>query len=296
MFVSVRHTIDFRYDRPVFFEPMTVRLTPKQDATQRLLAHHLRVTPEPGGQTWAIEQDGTSARSLWFASTHDTLRIEAHSVVQALRDNPFDALLTHTPAATLPAGYPPELAEALQPVRTPPTDASVLAWAQEIAEASSRETLPFLSNLTAWIYANCHVTDREHGDPFTPERTLAERSGACRDVAILFIAACRAQGLAARFASGYSIHHPPESVRHELHAWAEVYLPGAGWRGYDPSLGLATADGHVTLVTAPNHHLAAPTTGSYRGTGAASTLSYHIEIQAAESEHGLSVATDTPKA
>jgi transglutaminase-like putative cysteine protease len=113
-----------------------------------------------------------------------------------------------------------------------------------------------------------------------PGETLAGRSGACRDTAMLYVEACRSQGLAARFVSGYSMHHPPEVTEQELHAWAEVYLPGAGWRAYDPSLGLAVADGHVALAAAPDHRLAAPVSGSYRGTGVGSAMDYRVALQA----------------
>ncbi|MFU8827970.1 MAG: transglutaminase family protein [Phycisphaerales bacterium] len=287
MFIRIHHSLRYTYDRPVFFEPTTVRLTPRQDPTQRLIEHSIRITPTPDGQTWTIEHDGTSARVLWFSGKHDALHIETETVVQTLRDNPFDALITHAPAAILPASYLPDTAGALAPHLIPPTDPALLEWADSIAEQSQRQTLPFLTNLTDWIHANCHMIMREDGDPFTPAQTLAERAGACRDVADLFIAACRAQGLAARFVSGYSIHSPPETTEQELHAWAEVYLPGAGWRGYDPSLGLATADGHIPIATAPTHHLAAPTTGSYRGTGASATMHYDIDITSADMLAGL---------
>jgi len=115
----------------------------------------------------------------------------------------------------------------------------------------------------------------------SPADTLASRTGACRDTAMLYVAACRSLGLAARFVSGYSMHHPEEVSEHELHAWAEVYLPGAGWRGYDPSLGLAVADGHVVLTAAPDHHLAAAVSGSYRGTGVGSSMRYAVEVRTA---------------
>lgn len=291
MFIRIRHTLSYTYDRPVFLEPTTVRLTPRQDPTQRLCEHELSVSPEPTGSTWSIEQDGTAARMLWFSGKHAALSIETSSVVQTLRDNPFDALITHAPAAVLPAVYPVDVARVLGPALEGAVDPEVRAWAAGIAEASGRQTLTFLTNLTDRIFADFRMVTRDEGDPMTPARTLAERRGACRDVAILFIAACRSQGLAARFVSGYSIHGPPEITEQELHAWAEVYLPGAGWRGYDPSLGLATSDGHIALASSPAHELAAPTTGSYRGTGATSGMVYSISIDAGDTRQALQAAS-----
>jgi transglutaminase-like putative cysteine protease len=132
------------------------------------------------------------------------------------------------------------------------------------------------------IHRGFHHIGRLDGAPMSPGETLAGRRGACRDTAMLYVAACRSQGLAARFVSGYSMHHPEEVTEHELHAWVEVYVPGGGWRPYDPSLGLAVADGHVTLAAAPDHELAAPVSGSYRGTGVGSQMDYAVSVQAAE--------------
>lgn len=287
MFIRTHHTLRYTYDRPVFFEPMTVRLTPRQDPTQRLVEHDLRMTPEPAGSTWCVEQDGTAARVCWFSGEHASLTIEASSVVETLRENPFDALITHEPCATLPAAYPSDTARVLGPAIEAEVDPSVRAWAASIADACDHGTLAFLMTLTERIFADCTMVTRDDGDPMTPARTLAEQRGACRDVAMLFIAACRSQGLAARFVSGYSVHGPPEITEQELHAWAEVYMPGAGWRGYDPSLGLATSDGHVALAGSPAYELAAPTSGSYRGTGASSRMDYSIDINAGETLEAL---------
>ena len=123
-----------------------------------------------------------------------------------------------------------------------PVGGTVAAWAAELAAAVEHNTTAFLMQLADRIHHDFQHVGRFEGEPMAPEETLAGRNGACRDTAMLFVAACRSQGLAARYVSGYSIHHPPEVSEHELHAWAEVYLPGAGWRGYDPSLGLAVAD------------------------------------------------------
>ena len=110
------------------------------------------------------------------------------------------------------------------------------------------------------------VTVHPTGDPWPPEKTLADRTGSCRDIAVLFCEVCRAAGLPSRFVSGYAVD-PDHSGCHHLHAWSEIYLPGAGWRGFDPTLGLAVADRHVSLAAARLPALAAPTSGVYRGTG-----------------------------
>lgn len=287
MFIRIQHQLRYTYDRPVFLEPMTLRLTPRQDAAQRLLQHELHVSPSPQGETRTIEPDGTDARCLWIADQHDALVVSCDSIVETLRTNPFDYLVTHHEAMTLPAHYPPVLIPVLAPYRIDENDTSIRQWTADVREHAQHTTDQFLPALTQEIYSTFHIINRPDGDPFTPRQTLADRSGACRDVAMLFIAACRSQGLAARFVSGYSLHHPPEVTEHELHAWVEVYLPGGGWRGYDPSLGLAVADGHIALASGPDHQLAAPITGSFRGTGARSTLEYDISLHAAESREQL---------
>jgi transglutaminase-like putative cysteine protease len=278
MFISIRHTLRYVYERPVFLEPVTLRLTPRHDATQRVLRHDLRVTPEPQGAAWTIDPDGVDARVLWFAQEHAELTVVSDSLVETLRDNPFDALTTHAGSQTLPASYPAHLAEALAPYTIGSDDEQVRAWAADLAKQAGGDSQRFLVRMAEEIHSAFRITDRPDGDPFTPARTLETREGACRDVTMLFMAACRSQGIAARFVSGYSLNHPPETTRHELHAWAEAYLPGGGWRGYDPSLGLAVADGHIALASGPDHRLAAALTGSYRGTGVHSTLAYEIEL------------------
>lgn len=287
MFIRIRHQLRYAYDQPVFLEPMTVRLTPRQDATQRLLQHELYVTPSAQGAASTVEPDGTDARCLWLTGQHATLTISSESLVETLRSNPFDFLVTHNEAMTLPASYPTSLTHVLAPYRSEHNDGTVQRWANDVCERSQHKTLHFLSLLTQEIYSTFHVVNRPKGDPFTPQLTLTQRTGACRDVAMLFIAACRSQGLAVRFVSGYSLHHPPEVTEHELHAWVEVYLPGGGWRGYDPSLGLAVADGHVAVASGPDHLLAAPIAGSFRGTGVRSTLEYDITLVAAHSPQQL---------
>lgn len=150
-------------------------------------------------------------------------------------------------------------------------------WASDLAMASGLAQ-PFLSALASAMFSDFERTTRDVGPAYTPETTFAARQGTCRDLAVVFIDACRSQGIAARFVSGYAFERGREGSN-DLHAWAEVYLPGAGWRGYDPTLGIAVADQHIPLAAAPEPLAAAPTSGAFRGTEAKSTMEFQVSIQ-----------------
>ncbi|MCU0529384.1 MAG: transglutaminase family protein [Cyanobium sp. Prado107] len=289
MLFHVRHALRYAYERPVFLEPTTLRLTPRNDPAQRLLHHDLRVTPQPSGSSRVLEADGAEAVVLWFQDVQEQLTIEVDMVVRTLRENPFDWIITHPAALHLPAAYPPDEALSLTPCLegVAPIANPVRQWAAELAAAVDGSASAFLMHLADTIHHDFHHIGRPDGEPMGAAETLRSRSGACRDTAMLYVQACRSLGLAARFVSGYSMHHPEEVSEHELHAWAEVYLPGGGWRAYDPSLGLAVADGHVALAAAPDHHLAAPVSGRYRGTGVGSSMRYAVEVRTAESLEAL---------
>ncbi len=280
MLFHIRHELEYGYERPVFLEPMTVRLTPRQDPAQRLLRHSVTVEEEADGCSRILEADGSEVLVLWFERMRDRLNLTVESVVQTSRVNPFDWIVTHPATLRLPASYPAAETASLAPCRAGAIDPLVAGWAAEQADAAGGATTVFLLQLAEAIHTGFHHVGRPEGEPMVPAETLATRTGACRDTAMLYVAACRSQGLAARFVSGYSMHHPPEVSEQELHAWAEVYVPGGGWRGYDPSLGLAVADGHVVLAAAPDHDLAAPVTGTYRGTGVESRMRYTVQLKA----------------
>lgn len=283
MLFHIRHRLAYRYERPVFLEPMVLRLTPRQDASQRLLRRRLSLQAPPAGLSRVLEPDGNAVEVAWFDHQRDGLTIELELVVETLRTNPFDWIITRPEASRLPMAYGPEESGSLAPCLGGEIDPEVRHWADDLAAEVEGSTTGFLMHLADRIHHTFHHIGRLDGAPMTAEQTLAGKTGACRDTAMLYVAACRSQGLAARFVSGYSMHHPEEVSEHELHAWAEVYVSGGGWRAYDPSLGLAVADGHVTLAAAPDHALAAAVSGSYRGSGVGSELAYAVRVQAAES-------------
>ncbi|GIX47502.1 MAG: transglutaminase [Candidatus Tectimicrobiota bacterium] len=280
---AITHTLAYTYSRPVFLEPLTVRLRPRCDSWQRLHHFRLQVDPPPAGLSECIDLDGNATASVWFTGLHHYLTVTATAEVETLRANPFDYVLAAT-AVTLPFAYAEAQRAVLAPYCQPLAPAAAVAdFARAVLHEVGGATVAFLSTLARRIAEHCTQVVRPRGEPWPAAQTLAQRRGACRDLAVLFLEACRAVGLAARFVSGYHEGEVPPK-EHQLHAWAEVYLPGAGWRGYDPSLGLAVADRHVALAAGRTPQDAAPLTGTFRGTGATSSLQATIRLQVAGAE------------
>ena len=283
MHFRIRHRTRYRYPQPVFLEPHTLRLRPRCDGSQRVHDCRIEVQPAPAGRSDALDAEGNATICLWFDHLIEELVVDVHSEVETLRRNPFDFLLTDAAVTTVPARYTPALAALLAPALRPVGACEVARFADELARADGkRDTLTFLGELTRQLFASCEVVIREFGEPYSPGQTLATRRGSCRDLTVLFIEACRSQGLAARFVSGYQEGDPDQEQRY-LHAWPEVYLPGAGWRGYDPTLGLTVADRHVAVAASVDPPNAAPIEGTYRGGGNAFTLTFELEIHTSTS-------------
>ncbi|WP_243310443.1 transglutaminase family protein [Fundidesulfovibrio agrisoli] len=277
MLFTGEHEIAWRYSRPVFLEPHLVRLTPRQDGAQRLESFVLRVWPEPAGRCEITDADGNQACWLWFEGLHESLTVSTSFTARTLRHNPFDYLLLQG-AEKLPLELSPLERAVLAPSLGPiPGAERAEGLGRELARAAGYETLAFLNELNARLYRDIAVTVREEPGVLTPDATLAAGCGACRDASLVFMAACRAVGLPARYLSCYQQGDADQPER-DLHACVEVYLPGAGWRGYDPTLGLAVADAHLALCASPEPALTAPSTGSFRGTGAESELSHRIAL------------------
>ncbi len=178
----------------------------------------------------------------------------------------------------LPWAADPNLPHAFYAVQTTP---EVWSFAEQHSAAAGRRPLEFLTRLNQHLYATIDRHIRPTGDAQSPQDTLSTMRGACRDITELFLALCRAQGIAARFVSGYQFAaDTPDGQRH-LHAWPEVYLPGHGWQGYDPTHGTAVGDGHVALCRAPGQLATMPVEGgfSFTGTVVNSTLRYSVRVE-----------------
>jgi transglutaminase-like putative cysteine protease len=282
MKISVTHSTVYRYDFPVYLEPQIFRLRPRTNSAQRLLAFDIQISPTPAGTTECLDQDGNLALNAWFSSATNELSVVATFTVEMLRPNPFDYVIVGE-SLNLPLWYREPLCAALTPYRNDTHVAeSVKQYAKSIAAGAQWNTLSFLMALTLQIFKTFHQVNRPYGAPWTSDQTLATGEGSCRDLAVLFCDVCRVMGVAARFVSGFECASAglPNA---DLHAWAEVYLPGIGWRGYDPARGLAVANGHVAVAAGFDHDLASPVAGWYSG-GSRSHMeaSVHLQVDYAE--------------
>ncbi len=273
---AVTHSTRYRYTRPVLLGPHVFRLRPRSDGSQRLIDFRVRVQPRPVGWSECVDLEGNAVAHAWFDVLTESLTVISTFTVETLRTNPYDFLVEPS-AMTLPNPDIDDENPALAAYRRrPQADQSVTVFADAVRREVGGQTVAFLSTLVRRIAERSQPAIRIEGDPQTPAYTLREGTGACRDLAVLFIDCCRAVGLPARFVSGYYGGATTVDCRY-LHAWAEVFLPGAGWRGFDPLQGLAAADQHVAVAANAQPRGAAPIDGSLH-TGQASSR-MHVDLR-----------------
>ncbi len=278
----IDHQTRFSYSAPVALDQMVIRLQPRTSYDQRLVEFAITTDPQPARHTYCFDLHGNIRHWFWFDKSHPHLTITTASVVDCLCVNPFDFIIVDEGVQSVPARYAEPVGSASRHYRERPSPhPAVDALAREIIRQSEGQTITFLWSLAQHIQSNITHIVRDTGDPWTPTQTLERGEGACRDSAVLFIDACRAAGLAARFVSGYAWDALNQD-RRELHAWAEVYLPGAGWRGYDPTVGLAVSNRHVAVASSPSASYAAPTAGTFTGPRVASELTFDIQMTTEE--------------
>jgi transglutaminase-like putative cysteine protease len=279
--ISASHSTLYRYDFPVYLEPHIFRLRPRMNSAQRLMAFNLQIAPQPAGTTECLDQDGNLALNAWFNAPTRELSVLSRFTVEMLRENPFDYVLVGE-SLNLPLWYREPLCAALAPYRNDMHVAeSVKQFAESVSAGAQWNTLSFLLALCRQIFQSCRQVIRPSGPPWPSDRTLRSLEGSCRDLAVLFCDVCRVVGIAARFVSGYECASASCSVNNQdsyMHAWAEVYLPGIGWRGYDPSRGLAVSNGHVAVAAGFDPDLASPVAGWYSG-GSRSQMETSLSLQ-----------------
>lgn len=272
----VEHETRYRYSRPVYLEPHVVRLCPASGPAQFLESFAIEVTPRPEGISAQADACGNAVHSLWFKGLWEELVVRTSVTARTLRTNPYDYLLAPG-AMTLPVALGPTERLTLEPCLTPSGCAVAADLSRELFALVQGDSVSYLHAANDWLYRNMAVVPRTEPGLQPPARTLATRRGACRDVSLVFMELCRQAGLPARYVSCYQAGDPDQG-EHDLHACAEAYLPGAGWRGFDPTLGLAVADTHLALCASPFAEDTAPLTGTFRGDGARAELSHRIAV------------------
>ena len=268
----VHHETHYRYSRPVSLGPHLLRLNPRVEGTG--VAATIAVEPVPVSRFDAVDGFGNRVTHLAFDGATDQLRI-----ISAFELDSRAAERPNAPALP-PLPWPRDAGDGHAAYRPDEADATVRAFAADIAAESGFAALAFLDHLNGALHHNIARHIRPEGAAQSAAETLALGRGACRDLAVLFIAACRSLGIAARFVSGYQAHSERADGRRYLHAWPEVFVPGLGWRGYDPTHGTIVADGHVALCAAPHQAGTMPIEGSFYGEGVTSTLDFHLRIVA----------------
>ena len=263
--VALNHVTHYRYDRDVALGPQTVRLRPAPHCRTPICGFTLRIEPASHSVAWERDTYGNHLACLRFAEPARELRISVALEAQVDAFNPFD-FVVDSQAEAFPVDYPAALARELAPYlqRDQPTPGlrDFLAG----APAAGEPTLDVVVGLNQRVHQATRYEVRMEPGVQTPEQTLVRAAGSCRDSSWLLVQLLRQWGLAARFASGYLIQlaapDGPRADGADLHAWCEVYLPGAGWVGLDPTSGLLAGAGHIPLACAPEPGAAAPVSGA----------------------------------
>jgi uncharacterized protein (DUF2126 family)/transglutaminase-like putative cysteine protease len=280
--VALEHRTSYTFDRLVRAYPHIVRLRPAPHSRTPIEAYSLRVEPSDHFINWQQDVVGNFLARLVFPNPMRRLTITVGLIADLRVINPFDFFIEDW-AETWPSGglsYPRELAEDLRPYLRPVDEEGdgsgpgelVQAWVGNFTVPDGTRTIDFLVSLNRAVNADVTYSLRMEPGVQTPDFTLRTGVGSCRDSAWLLVSILRQLGLAARFVSGYlvqlasdveSLDGPsgPAADFTDLHAWAEVYIPGAGWIGLDPTSGLFAGEGHIPLAATPHPATAAPISG-----------------------------------
>ncbi len=270
--VALNHVTQYQYDRRVGLGPQIIRLRPAPHSRTRVLSYSLRVTPSDHFINWQQDPQSNYLARLVFPNKTTEFRIEVNLVAEMAVFNPFDFFLEDY-AEHFPFKYQAEELRELAPyLATSPLTPLFSDFLESISRQRTR-TIDFLVQLNQRLAEHVKYLIRLEPGVQTPEETLQKSSGSCRDSAWLLAQLLRHCGLATRFVSGYLIQlvadvksldgpsGPPADFT-DLHAWCEVYLPGAGWIGLDPTSGLLAGEGHIPLACTPEPSAAAPVSGA----------------------------------
>lgn len=271
MLLTIEHTTSYFYRRPVQFGPHRLLIRAIEGHDVQIRKSGLSISPAHRIR-WLHDVFGNSLAIVDFTGEAAQLDVRSTLTVEQFNTNPFEFVLDAY-ACTLPFEYQPAEQIDVAPYEqmSHPADVDAIAgWARPFLSAKgTARTLEFFTALNKSVPLFFQYTRREEPGVQTPGETLRKRSGSCRDFALLFMEAARHLGVAARFVSGYLCRAEEATgggiANDATHAWAEVYLPGAGWKGFDPTVGMLAADLHVRTAVTRDPAQAIPVAGSFSG-------------------------------
>jgi uncharacterized protein (DUF2126 family)/transglutaminase-like putative cysteine protease len=273
---SIYHLTHYMYDKPVRLGPQIIRLKPAAHSRTKVLSHSLKVTPSNHFVNLQQDPYGNYLARFVFPDPVTEFKIEVDLVADMTVYNPFDFFVEED-AMKWPFSYPPELVEDLSIYMVPePPEPALVDYLKTLDMSPGQPTVDMVVGINARLQQAIGYVIRMEPGVQTPEQTLTSAMGSCRDTSWLLVQILRHLGLAARFVSGYLIQLTPDLKAldgpsgtevdfTDLHAWCEVYLPGAGWVGLDPTSGLLTGESHIPLAATPHFRNAAPISGGYFG-------------------------------
>jgi uncharacterized protein (DUF2126 family) len=270
--IAINHDTYYRYDKPVVLSPHIFRLRPAVHSRTKILGYSLKIKPKNHFINWQQDPFGNFLARVVFHEPTTELAVDVEVIAELSVINPFDFFLEEY-ADKFPFQYDNQLKRELTPYLEVSESGTLLKeWLKEVDTSKKIRTVDFLVGINQRLWKDINYTIRMEAGVQTCEETLTKRLGSCRDSAWLLVQILRHLGLAARFVSGYlvqltadvkSLDGPsgPEQDFTDLHAWTEVYVPGAGWIGLDPTSGLFASEGHIPLACTPDYVSAAPVTG-----------------------------------